>query len=315
MHNFDLHHGELRRLDLNLLVAFDALMVERHVSRAASRLNLGQPAMSHVLSRLRETLGDPLFIRCGTRMEPTARALELAPRIREWLHLTRSLLLDETPFDPAQENSTFTLATPDGLEALIYPSLIASLRQQAPGILLRSYLLEVDQQLAALDRDEVDLLISATPLALRDWHSQRPLMDSRFVALYSRQQLTLPPHPTLADLASFDQIASSYRGNAAGVVDQLFADQHLTRRVVALSASLLVIGNILQQAPLLSIQPEIYLPLFETQSGIGHVVLDESLNIRINLVWHRRNDNQPLHRFLRMQVLQRLECLFGPLLP
>ena len=118
MHNFDLPHSALRRIDLNLLVAFDALMQERHVSRAAQRLNLGQPAMSHALARLRELLHDPLFFRIGTQMEPTARAIELAPQIHTWLEQANQFLLQEPLFNPAQAQGTFSLSTPDGLEAM-----------------------------------------------------------------------------------------------------------------------------------------------------------------------------------------------------
>lgn len=314
MHNFDLPHSALRRIDLNLLVAFDALMQERHVSRAALRLNLGQPAMSHALARLRELLDDPLFLRSGTQMEPTARALELAPQIHAWLEQANQFLLQEPLFNPALATGTFSLSTPDGLEAMLFPALIATLRQQAPMIGLRSYLLEIDQQLAALDKDEVDCLISASPLPCRDWHSQLPLLESGFVALYSTRQLQLPPRASLSDLSAYKQVTSSYRGSTAGVVDHLFAEHGLQRTIVAMSASLLATGRILQQAPLISIQPTLYLPLFDHLPEIDYVSLDPDLCIRIHLIWHSRNDSHPLHHFLRNALIENLGKLFGPLI-
>ncbi|TDR80577.1 LysR family transcriptional regulator [Paludibacterium purpuratum] len=311
MHNVDFTHGDLRRVDLNLLVAFDALLETRHVSRAAERLYLGQPAMSHALARLREVFHDPLFIRSGSRMEPTARALELAEPIRAWLVLANRILFSVDSFDPARVKATYAVAAPDGLEAMLYPSLIADLRQRAPGVQLRAHLLEIDQQLGALDRDEVDLLISGSPLLARDWHGQRLLGESGFVALYSRRQLSLPPMPSLAELAACEQVASSYRGSSAGVVDHLFAEHGLQRRIVATSASLMTTGLILQRAPLISIQPSLYLPLFASLPDIEHVVLAPALHIPINLIWHRRNDNHPLHVFLRDQVCLHLSRLPG----
>ena len=258
MHSFDLHHGDFRRIDLNLLVAFDALMQERHVSRAAARLFVGQPAMSHALARLRDVLGDPLFVRTGNQMEPTARALALAPHIRAWLEDANQFLFAPDNFDPAQAQATFSLAAPDGMEAILYPALIAQLRTQAPGVQLRSYLLETDQQLTALDNDDVDLLITATPLPLRDWHSHQLLMQSGFTAIHAQSQLNLPDPPTLADLARCDHVASSYRGSAAGVVDHLFAANGLARRIVAMSASLIAISHIIRQAPLILKNPNDY---------------------------------------------------------
>ncbi|GGY08933.1 LysR family transcriptional regulator [Paludibacterium paludis] len=310
MQKIDIHHGDLRRIDLNLLVAFDALMQERHVSRAAERLFLGQPAMSHMLSRLRDTLKDPLFVRSGNRMEPTARALELAPRIRQWLDEANDFLFRETDFDPAAVTARFSLSAPDGLEALLFPSLIAALRAEAPGVQLRSLLLETDQQLAALDRDEVDLLFTAAPLPLRDWHNHTILSEAGFSAVYSPRQTTLPDTPTLADLAACDQLVSSHRGTAAGVVDHLFTERGLTRRIVALSASLMATGHILSEAPLISIQPNLYLPLFADRPDLVHVPLPSEATLCINLVWHRRNDTHPLHRYLRALLMRHFEQRF-----
>jgi LysR family transcriptional activator of mexEF-oprN operon len=314
MNDFDFSHSALHRIDLNLLVAFDALMQERHVSRAAARLHLGQPAMSHALARLRQVLNDPLFTRNGTQMEPSARALELAPGVHAWLEQAHQLLLKEPLFDPAQVEATLALSTPDGLEAMLYPPLIAALHQRAPRVGLRTYMFEADQQLAALDQQEVDLLISAAPLNMRDWHSLHPVLECGFVALYSRNQLSLPLHPSLSDLAAYQQVASSYRGNSAGVVDQLFAEHGLKRNIVVMSASLMATGSILQQAPLVSIQPALYLPLFASSPDISHVELDSQLRIQISLIWHRRNDNHPLHRFLRQILTETMATLFGPLL-
>ncbi|MFC3531853.1 LysR substrate-binding domain-containing protein [Vogesella facilis] len=311
MNEFDFHHDELRRLDLNLLVAFDALMQERHVSRAAARLYLGQPAMSHALARLRLLLDDPLFVRSGNRMQPTARAQQLAPAVRDWLQQARQLLAAPAAFDPAAANASFRLAAPDGMEAMLYPSLIAALRQQAPGVQLRSQLLEIEQQLAALDNDDVDLLLTAAPLPLHDWHSRLTLRETDFSAVYAPSRLSLPATPTLADLAAVEQVVSSYRGTAAGVVDHLFAQHGLSRHIVALSASLMAIGHILQQAPLLSIQPTLYLPLFRQQGDIRSVPLPADVRIRIDLVWHRRNDGNPLHRYLRELLLTQFARLFA----
>jgi DNA-binding transcriptional LysR family regulator len=309
MHNFDFSHGDLRRIDLNLLVAFDALIEERHVSRAAARLYIGQPAMSHALSRLREVFGDALFVRSGTRMEPTPRALALAPTIRTWLETACQFLFSEPLFDPVQAVGTYVLSAPDGLEALLIPSLIATLRARSPGIGVRATLLETGQEIAALDRDEVDLLITASPLRTREWHSRQTVDECGFVALYAQSQLTLPAMPALQDLAAYDHVASSHRGSAASVVDHLFAEHGTSRRIVATSASLTATGLILQAAPLISIQPSLYLPLFAGLPDIAHMPLDPQLRIQVNFIWHRRNDSQPLHAYMRALLAAQVRTL------
>lgn len=309
MHNIDFSHGDLRRIDLNLLVAFDALIEERHVSRAAARLHIGQPAMSHALGRLREVFGDALFVRSGTRMEPTPRALALAPGIRAWLETACEFLFSERLFDPALASGTFVLSAPDGLEALLLPSLIAELRASSPGIGVRVTLLETGQELAALDRDETELLVSATPLRMREWHSREMLFESGFIALYARRQLTLPAQPTLGDLAAYGHVASSHRGGAASVVDHLFAEHGCARHIVATSASLTATGRILQAAPLISIQPALYLPLFAELPDLAYVPLDPALCVQVNFIWHRRNDSHPLHLHMRRLLARELRRL------
>src|SRR5882672_9695476 len=124
----------LRSVDLNLLVAFDALMGERHVTRAAARNGLSQPAVSKALNRLRGLFDDPLFVRRDRGMEPTARALELAGPIHGALaDISRTLTLPAA-FEPATVKATVKIATIDLYHTKLLPSLVRQLRQQAPGV-------------------------------------------------------------------------------------------------------------------------------------------------------------------------------------
>src|ERR1051325_6316918 len=124
-----------RRADLNLLIVFQALLAERHVGRAAVRLALTQSAASHALGRLRDLFGDPIVVRHPKGVEPTARALALAPEVNEILSRARSLLSSPL-FDPTLARS-FTIATIDLTVPTIVVPLIARLRQGAPAIDLR----------------------------------------------------------------------------------------------------------------------------------------------------------------------------------
>lgn len=301
MHAID-NHSQLLRLDLNLLVVFDAMMQEQHVSRAAARLFIGQPAMSHALGRLRRLLDDPLFVRQGNRMQPTPRALALAPAVATWLQDARRLLDKGDSQEPAHMQGVLRLAMPDGLETLLYPSLLTRLRQEAPGLQLRAQLLEIDQQLQALDRDDVDLVVTAAPLQLQAWHDRQALGRAGFCAVYSPQQVSLPVEPGLADLAAVPQLASSYRGTASGIVDHWFAQHGLQRRIVALAGNLGTIAQALQQTALLSIQPNLYLPLLRQHGQLAAIALPADLCIDIELVWHRRNQQHPPIRYLRTLV-------------
>ena len=146
-------------LDLNLLAIFDAVHELRSVTRAAERLGLTQSAVSHALRRLRDTVGDPLFVRTGGRLQPTARAIEMAPAVREGLARLRGAVAPAR-FDPASAVRRFTLAAGSYFCLLLVPALIERLRVAAPGVGLRVVPVAGDLP-AELDDGVVDLALGA----------------------------------------------------------------------------------------------------------------------------------------------------------
>ncbi len=145
--------------DLNLLRLFDMLYEERSVTRSAARLNLTQSAVSHALKRLRDTFGDALFTRGPGGLLPTARAIELAPRIHDILVTIRDAFADPT-FDPRTSDRRFTIAAGQYFSRLIFPRLVATARTAAPGVSFA--LVNIDQALADdLDEGILDLAFGA----------------------------------------------------------------------------------------------------------------------------------------------------------
>src|SRR5215470_17296431 len=125
---------DLGRADLNLLTLFEVVLAERHVGRAAIRLSLTPSAVSHGLGRLRRMLDDPLFLRTPKGVVPTARATALSEPIAEILTRVRGVIGTAEPFDPARSTRHFTIGAPDGISAVVLSSLLADLKQTAPGI-------------------------------------------------------------------------------------------------------------------------------------------------------------------------------------
>ena len=150
-------YNNLARLELNLLVAFDALFSERGVTRAAARLGIGQSAMSHNLSRLRALFGDELLTRAPDGMRPTPRALALIDPIRVALSQIEALVSREQTFDPGAANRVFRIGLPDSVEALLGPALLAYFCKTAPGVRLRLHNIDSSQILDNLDADRLDL--------------------------------------------------------------------------------------------------------------------------------------------------------------
>lgn len=130
-------HHNLRLLDLNLLLVFDALYRHRNVTEAANELALSPSAFSHALARLRTSLNDPLFARQGSQMQPTPRAATLFPAISSTLATLNAELGQADRFHPATSSQTFTFAATDYTAAVFFPELIARLQAAAPGIRTR----------------------------------------------------------------------------------------------------------------------------------------------------------------------------------
>jgi DNA-binding transcriptional LysR family regulator len=169
----------LRSLDLNLLVVLDALLEERHVTRAAARIGLSQPAMSNALSRLRAMFGDTLLLRTPHGMEPTPRAIALAGPVRQALRQVQRLLDAEEAFDPATCRQGFTLRMSDLLGRLLLPALMTRLRAEAPGVSLDIVHLPPTQ---TVDRLEAD------PMRPRRQHGAGPWQHHPDGARHGRPQ-------------------------------------------------------------------------------------------------------------------------------
>ena len=133
-----MHMINLSRIDLNLLVVLEAIVAEGGVSRAAARLNLTQPAVSHALGRLRELFDDPLFVREGRNLAPTSLTKRLVEPLRQSLQALGALIDKGESFDPARSETNFTVAMRDPMEVLILPDLMQRFGPTAPRIGLRT---------------------------------------------------------------------------------------------------------------------------------------------------------------------------------
>src|SRR5262249_14644056 len=155
--------NDFRRLDLNLLVAFQVLVREKSVSRAAERLFLGQPAMSGALARLRDALDDEILVRTGRGMAPTAKALTLYAQLTPALESIRATLFEQPAFDPATQARTFHLGMRDWVESWLMPELTARVQRAAPRVRIAVRASDAQSGARMLENDEMDLGVSVFP--------------------------------------------------------------------------------------------------------------------------------------------------------
>lgn len=171
-------------IDLNLLAAFDALMTERNVTRAATQIGVSQPAMSAALSRLRKLLGDPLFMRSADGLLPTPRARELAEPISQALRQLEATLIKRPEFVPGEAVLTVNLGLSDYPAVVVLPALLAALGPQAPGISINVHAFnDRDHAVDLLDAGAIDVAIGVPPTHPEGRILTRPILRDEFVAI------------------------------------------------------------------------------------------------------------------------------------
>ena len=306
----DTFFQQFRHWDLNLLVVLEALYTEQgNVTRAAQRVGLSQSAMSHALNRLREMLGDPLFIKRGHRMEATSRAGALAPVVAGWLGLIRTQL-HPPEFDPATVQQEINVAIPEHLERLVLPALLGFLRKQAPGLHLHSRPVPMAQLTDAFTQGRIDMAIIGNEWEPKEAYQYCLLAESRFMYVYDARQLQFDDAVSLAELAEVPQLASNYSHKTATIIDNYFAEQGVTRRITATSGGITAIPAILAECPMLSILPEIMVadhPLFDAL--VRRPFEPDKVRARLYLVWHRLHEHDPAQQFIRDWLLRHFAAM------
>ncbi|MGN7713273.1 LysR family transcriptional regulator [Agrobacterium radiobacter] len=222
--------NNLRGVDLNLLVVLDALLSERHVSRAALRLNMSQPAVSHALARLRVLLEDPLFTRHSGGLSPTIRALELSQPVKEALAQIRAVL-GPGGFDPARGRHVFRLAMSDYGASIILPELMSLIGRSAPGIDLSITQLSREGMVAGVVDGDIDLGLGVFPHLPAQIHSEL-LFSDQYVCLVDRA--TLPPLADRIDLDAYlarPHALVAVHGEASTEIDETIHTAGFSRRV------------------------------------------------------------------------------------
>jgi DNA-binding transcriptional LysR family regulator len=204
----------VNRIDLNLLVYLDALLRERNVTQAANQLNLSQPAMSNGLRRLRELFDDPLLVRTSEGMTPTERALELEPIVREVLTSIDKAVQPRSEFEPAESQRVFRIMASDYAEATLFPSVLAKLRETAPGITL-DIMTPSDVSFLDVERGKVDMVINRFDSMPQSFH-QIHLWNDTFTCVLNANHPLLDEF-TLDNYLASDHVWVSKTGMGVGV--------------------------------------------------------------------------------------------------
>jgi DNA-binding transcriptional LysR family regulator len=294
----------LRSVDLNLLVVFDALITERNVTRAAARNGLSQPAVSKALNRLRYLFDDPLFVRRDRAMEPTARALELAGPIHGALaDISRTLTLPAA-FDPATVTATVKIATIDLYHTNLLPALVGHLRRHAPGVDLHVRANDCSRLHERLAAGETD--IAFAPLGTRTGEiSAEPLWNDRLVMLVGRdnpvsEPVSIEAYAAASHLVDAGHVQVSVEGVGTSVVDAILAARGLRRRIVLVLPNSAGVPFVVAATDLIATLPSRIVKGLSAVPNI-RVLTPPFPDVEVcpHMFWHRRTQNDPLQVWLR----------------
>lgn len=289
---------ELRDLDLNLLVVFHQLLLDRSVSAAADSLGLTQPALSNALKRLRSRLNDELFVRTREGMAPTPYALHLAEPVAQALATLRGALNHPAGFDPASSQRRFVVAMTDIGEIHFLPRLLETLLQRAPGVAVTTLRAHpgLNEQLA---NGEVDLAVGLLP-GLQAGFYQRCLFHHRYVGL-CRQGHPLTRGPVTAErycAHGHVRVVAASTGHEA-------VETHLNRAGLRRDIRLQIpdfgaLGHILQHSDLVATVPQRLASSCLQPFSLATVAVPVALpDIAINLFWHAKYHRDPANQWLR----------------
>ena len=298
-------HADIRAVNLNLLAAFDALLEERNVTRAASRMGVTQSAMSSSLAQLRVLFDDPLFRRTPRGIEPTPRALELGDPIRRGLALFDRALTPRS-FDPRSESRVFVLATSDYVEFVLLPPLLKRLAREAPGVRLEVRPWGLQQVPKTLHTGEVDLMIGFYN-EVPAHHAETLLFDEHYVCIARKGHPGLGRKPTLKSWLAQKHVLVSQQAGSPGTVDRALAARDLKRTIGARVSHFLLVPTLVAQTDLVAAVNARVATAFAGSLALR--VFPPPLPLpkgRIGQVWHEQLEHDPAQRWFRQLIVE--EC-------
>jgi DNA-binding transcriptional LysR family regulator len=294
---------DIRAVDLNLLKAFDALVSERAVTRAAARIGLSQPAMSHALARLRSLFADDLFVRTPTSMEPTARAREIAPLVAAAIEHIEAALNLGIGFDPAKSAGIFTAGMAEYAEVALVGRLAASFAREAARATLRLTPTTGAEAAEQLDRGAIDVAVSHLG-ALPAHIESVVLLRDPFVVVARKGHPAAAQPLSLEAYAAQDHVLVSPRGATSGALDRILVDFGLKRRLALLVATYLAVPAALAGSDLIATVPRRTARQIAAIAEIAIMPLPIDFAMTVSMAWHRRAASEPAQTWFRSLLIE-----------
>lgn len=295
----------MNSMDIRLLMVFDQIYKTRSVTAAAEALDLGQPAVSVALAKLRHHFGNPLFVRTSSGMEPTPFSEGLVQPVRDVLVALDQVLGYQSEFDPATARRTFRICMTDISQLVLLPRLLEELRVTAPAVCIETVPMSVDAA-RLLESGEADLAIGFMPQLEAGFHQQSLFMQN-FVCLTGRQHPRIGDTLDLARFEAEDHAVISSSGAAPALLEREIARQGITRRVALKSPSFLAAAFVVEHTDLLLTIPRRLGEILEGRGEFRIFPLPFPVpEYEVKQHWHERFHDDDGNCWLRRLVLRLL---------
>jgi DNA-binding transcriptional LysR family regulator len=293
----------LAAIDLNLLVAFEALLEQRSVTKAAEQLQIGQPAMSASLNRLRVLFEDELFVRLGRQMQPTLKAQALAPGILVALQQIRQTITSSQAFEPSSSDRTFAIGSSDYTSFVIVPPLLEFSHQTAPSLNFQMIGFEKDSVGDLLEQGAINVALGVFPNPPRQTRWE-PIFEERFVGI-ARQGHPGLRHGTMSleTFTSLSHALTTLRRDTIGAIDIALNEQNLERRIALTTPHMLILPFAIASSDFVAALP---LRIALRLATVCHLTIFE-LPVKtkpwmISLLWSALSDQDEANRWLRNAI-------------
>jgi DNA-binding transcriptional LysR family regulator len=263
----ELDSEKIKRLDGSLLLVFVELVRHRRTTTAAKRLGLSQSAISHALARLRDLFGDRLFIRRPNGLEPTQRALELAPQIEQLLRLANETLNGGSDFDPSTSRRHFRIGAPDYVCTLLSAPLLQRFEQEAADARFSFRLLVGHDAVEGLKRDEIDVALGRFPNELPEY-AVEPLFDETYCMIARRDHSRLRGAIDMQAYLALGHVLVSMASDFVGMNDRVMRKLKVERRVVASVPRFLIALSVVAETDAVATVPRRLAQRYAEQLGL-----------------------------------------------
>ena len=290
---------DIRSVDLNLLVLFDTMARLRSVNKAAEALALSQSATSGALARLRAVFDDQLFVRTASQMEPTPRALELAPVVHRVVQTIQSEILQQAAFDPARAQRSFTILTPDIGEVAFLPGVLRRLREEAPQVRLHAVSRPRAAAADALEKGEADLAVGFFPDLQKAGYFRQALFRTSYTCMACARNAAVPSRMTARQYLAARHIVVRPDGREH-MLDRFLEVKGWHRHVTLELSHLMSLLSLLPGSDLVATVPDDIATVVQRHIAVKMIELPfKPPQLQVQQYWHRRMQNDASNRWLR----------------